>query len=139
VNIRAIVLALPVAAGLVAGSASASPVSLSPLGAAPHAQVATVGGSSCAAAATPAQMTESYVEYPTIAKLQGLEGVAFVGVSLSADGKVTRAWPVRSTGNRLLDRAAIQTALRSKYVPEQAQCHPVGGDYQIEVDFSLDH
>ncbi len=137
-NVRAALTALPVAVGLLAASASAAPVTLSRLGAAPHAQVATVGGNRCAAAATPAKITQPFFQYPKIAELDGIEGIASVGVSLSPAGRPTHAWLIESTGNKHLDRAAIETALNSGYVAEQAQCTPVGGDYRIEVDFSLD-
>lgn len=136
-NVRATVVALPVVVGLLAASASASPVILSPLGAAPHPQVATVGGNSCAAAATPAQLTQPSLQYPAIARLLNIEGVASVGVSLSAAGRPTHAWLIGSTGNAHLDRAALETALNSKYVAEEVQCSPVSGDYKIEVEFAL--
>lgn len=67
----------------------------------------------------------------------GTEGVATVGISLSPAGRVTRAWRIQSAGNKLLDGAALDSAQNSSYVAERVQCGSVGGDYRVQVEFSM--
>jgi len=122
---------------LAAASAGASTVTLSSLGAAHPQQIATLGGS-CAVPYSSAQVAAPFFQYPTLAKSLGTEGVATVGISLSPSGKVLRAWRIQSSGNSLLDGAALDSAQNSSYVAERAQCGSVGGDYKVQVVFSLD-
>jgi len=135
---RSAVLAIPVAFGLaVAPAVAADPVSMTPLGPAHREQVASLGAT-CAVPYDPAKLAAIYFVYPTVSREVGAEGMATVGVSLLPNGRVVRAWPITSTGNAMLDRAALDSARESRYVPERSQCAPVGGDYKIDVDFSLD-
>ncbi len=136
-NIRAAVLAVPVTAAFAVASASAATVTLSPLGPAHHAIVGALGAT-CAVPYAPALATEPLVQYPAVARMLGVEGVATVGISLSPSGRLIRAWPIQSTGNRLLDAAAMDAAQDTRYAAERAECNAVGGNYKIEVDFSLD-
>ena len=137
VNVRVAVMAVPFVAMLAAASAGASTVSLLPLGPAQPRQVATIGAT-CAVPYASAHLAAPFMQYPTLAKMMGSQGVAIVGVSLSPAGRVVRAWRIQSTGNPLLDLAALDAAQNSEYVAERAQCNSVGGEYKVEVDFSLD-
>jgi TonB family protein len=137
VNIRTAVLAVPIVAGLAAASANASTLTLSPLGPSHPERVAALGDS-CAVPYAPPRASNSFVQYPTVAKVTGVEGVATVGITLSPAGRVVRAWRMRSTGNALLDNAALDAAQYNSYVAERSECSSVGGDYKVEVDFSLD-
>lgn len=136
-KIWAALSAIPVSLALAAASAGAAPFTLVPLGATHHEQIAELG-STCAVPYAPAKLTTTYLVYPTIAEEMRAEGIAKVGISLSDDGKVSRAWPIQSTGNTILDRAALEAAQDSSYDPERSQCRAVGGDYELEVDFTLD-
>lgn len=136
-NVRVAVVAVPVVAMLAAASAGASTISLSPLGPVHAQQIATLGGS-CAVPYASAHVASPFIQYPTLAKSMGTEGVATVGVSLSPSGHVIRAWRIQSSGNAMLDGAALDSAQNSSYVAERAQCGSVGGDYKVQVEFSLD-
>jgi TonB family protein len=136
-KIPAAILAIPVGLAIAAASAGAATFTLAPLGAAHHEQIAALGAT-CAVPYAPAKMKEAFLDYPAIAEDMRVEGVAKVGISLSEDGKVSRAWPIQSTGNAVLDRAAIEAAKGGSYDAERSQCQAVGGDYQLEVNFSLD-
>ena len=135
-KIRVTVLAVPVVAMLAATSANASSFILSPLDPSHSEQVGALGRS-CAIPYASAQATSTFVDYPTIAEAMGVEGVATVGITLSPTGRVIRAWRMRSTGNALLDSAALAAAQSNGYVAERSECSSVGGNYKVEVDFSL--
>jgi TonB family protein len=134
---RATVLAMPAALVLAAAAAVADPLTLTPLGPA-HRETVAAFGATCAVPYAPARVSETYVLYPTISREVGAEGVSTVGISLLPNGHVARAWSIKPSGNAMLDRAALDSALGSRYVAERSQCAPVGGEYKVEVDFSLD-
>lgn len=60
-------------------------------------------------------------------------GVATVSVSVSATGAVTAARIVRSSGNAILDRAALKTAKESGYEPAMQKCKPAAGVYLYKL------
>lgn len=65
----------------------------------------------------------------------GASGTAQVKVTLTASGGVEAVSIYRSTGNLMLDRAALRAAHASSYVAEQRDCLPVRGTYLFTVDF----
>jgi len=131
---RIALLSLPLTLAL----GQASPASeISPLvSLTPHTQVATLN-SPCKNPSVPAQATKTSFQYPPIAVLERSEGIAEVGVELSASGHLVSAWPIQSSGDRNLDRAAMETARTGHYSPERSNCAAIGGKYLMEVDFSL--
>jgi protein TonB len=72
---------------------------------------------------------------PEMAKQQGATGSVSVKVSLSPTGGVTGATIYKSSGNSLLDNAAVQAAKESTYAPEIDNCEKVAGDYIFRADF----
>jgi hypothetical protein len=44
---------------------------------------------------------------------------------------VTHAWLIKSTGNAMLDRAAVDSGYDSRYVAERSQCASIAGDYRM--------
>ncbi|GAC1655852.1 MAG: hypothetical protein NVS9B12_07150 [Vulcanimicrobiaceae bacterium] len=91
---------------------------------------------SCSAPYTEARTIEKYSpQVPQIAIDEGLNGHAQVKVDLSADGKVVDASIFQSTGNTLLDRAAVEAAERTTYGPKVVDCASVPGSYLFRVDF----
>ncbi len=77
-----------------------------------------------------------YTQIPALAQLAGLHGSAVVQVDLDETGRVTNATVVRSTGNLVLDRAAIKTVQSASYEPASAGNVPVAGAFDIVVDFA---
>ena len=73
--------------------------------------------------------------YPDTAREQGAVGIAFVLVSVDADGRVSRVAIRKSTGNVTLDRAALIAARSSTYSPAIVDCIPTAGSYIFETDF----
>lgn len=56
-------------------------------------------------------------KYPDRAKRQGWQGTAVVGLSLSADGKVTEISIIESSGRDILDEAALNMVRRASPLP----------------------
>lgn len=77
--------------------------------------------------------------YPRAARDAGEEGVAVVGVSVSAGGSVTRAWLEQSTGYDRLDRAALKAAYQWSFTPARnAAGDPIAGESRVTVRYQLD-
>jgi TonB family protein len=58
-------------------------------------------------------------------------GTTFVNVLVSPSGAVTRATIATSSGNTVLDRAAVKLAKESSYEPAMRNCKPVAGIYHF--------
>jgi TonB family protein len=71
-----------------------------------------------------------------MAKEQGAEGVTEVAVTLDANGNVTATGIYKSSGNALLDQAAIAAAKASKYQPEIVNCVKTAGQYKFRAEFT---
>jgi TonB family protein len=137
-KIRSSALAVPAALILTVAAAGAQSIELTPLAPTQPTAIA-VHGATCAAPNVPAKMNDAYdayLDYPEISRAQHAEGVAYIGITLRPNGTVAQAWPIASTGNRLLDTVAMETAHNARYTPERSQCEALGGDYKIRVDFS---
>ena len=72
-------------------------------------------------------------EYPELAKQQGIQGTAVVMVTISASGALVSAKIYQSSGNPLLDNAALRAARASTFKPPSLQ-----SDYLIDYVFQLD-
>lgn len=72
-------------------------------------------------------------EYPELAKQQGIQGTAVVMVTISASGALVSAKIYQSSGNPLLDNAALKAARASTFKPPSYQ-----SDYLIDYVFQLD-
>ena len=74
-------------------------------------------------------------EYPEIAREQNLHGMVTVRVDLAPSGDVTGTSIAKSSGNRLLDIAALDSARESAFAPEIRHCAAVAGSYLVTVKF----
>jgi protein TonB len=75
-------------------------------------------------------------EYPELARQQGVTGVTQVRVTLTETGGVSDAEVYKSSGNALLDRAAVTAAKQSSYAPEIDNCVKVSGSYLFRAEFA---
>jgi protein TonB len=93
--------------------------------------------SSVPPALTPAHLKAPlYSQVPAFAQLAGLHGDAVVKIDLDERGRLMDAAIVRSSGNALLDRAAIATARSGAYSPASLAGTPVAGSFELVVDFA---
>jgi TonB family protein len=76
-------------------------------------------------------------EYPAIAKAQGVTGTAVVLATIGPDGKVVSAHIDQSTGNTMLDNAALDAAKESGFQPPIIDGKPATETYRLVYNFEL--
>jgi len=76
-------------------------------------------------------------EYPELARKAGIEGKAIVEAIVDTDGSVIDARIFKSSGNPMLDEAAIAAARRSKFTPAKQRDMFVRVRVNIPFDFKL--
>jgi|WetSurMetagenome_2_1015567.scaffolds.fasta_scaffold65904_1 periplasmic protein TonB len=83
---------------------------------------------------------ESLVQpaYPEEARKAGVEGTTIVDVTVSADGAVLGCSLATSSGNDLLDAAAIGAAQNSKFAPGTKDGKPVVMKVKVPFRFKLE-
>ena len=69
--------------------------------------------------------------YPYEAKKRGIEGMTVVKMLVDTDGSVMDVEVLKSSGNQLLDEAALDAALKSKFKP--AEHYFNGKSYKVRV------
>lgn len=75
--------------------------------------------------------------YPPMAVRQGQQGEVILDVTINAQGEVIDVKVERSSGFRILDRAAAEAARGWKFNPGVKNGKPVGGVVRIPVNFTL--
>jgi protein TonB len=75
--------------------------------------------------------------YPEIPKSQGIQGTAIVLVTVGPAGNVISQSIGQSTGNKLLDAAALDAARASKFQAPEVDGHPATQTYRIVYTFAL--
>jgi TonB family protein len=76
-------------------------------------------------------------EYPASAKEAHLEGTVWINVLIDTTGNVQQAIVAKSSGETLLDNAALATARENKFKPAQQQGKPVFNWVSYPVQFTL--
>jgi len=93
---------------------------------------------SCVGSERAARMIQARApEYPAIALEQGVSGQALIEIVLDSDGNLMGASVARTSGNHLLDQAALHAVKASRYAAGINDCSSVGGTFRVEVDFRL--
>ncbi|KAA3634630.1 MAG: TonB family protein [Calditrichaeota bacterium] len=78
-------------------------------------------------------------EYPKSERNKGVTGTVWVKLLVGKDGNVKRAMVGKSSGNRALDKAAIQAAYKNKFKPGIQNGKPVAVWITYKVNFDLDN
>jgi TonB family protein len=76
-----------------------------------------------------------YFEMPQIALEMAISGTSQVKIDLAATGDLKAASLFASSGNAVLDNAALRTAKLNRYIPETVNCRHVAGSYLVQVEF----
>ena len=76
--------------------------------------------------------------YPAASRRLGEEGEVILSVSISADGRVNDARVKRSSGFARLDKSALDTVKKWRYIPARNNGRPVAFRYVQPVRFALD-
>lgn len=72
--------------------------------------------------------------YPEAERRRGIEGVVRVGIETGTGGEVARAWVLRGSGSRELDRAALANVRRWRFDPDAVRA---GRRFRQDVRFRL--
>jgi periplasmic protein TonB len=78
------------------------------------------------------------LSYPLSAQRRGIEGVASIAVEVDAAGLVVRTEILRSSGNRILDRAARKNLMRWRFDPVAVAAAGWGNVFRQDVFFQID-
>jgi TonB family protein len=76
-----------------------------------------------------------YWDMPPIAQAQDVHGTASIKIDLTSSGALAAEQVYASSGDPVLDRAALKSARLTKFVPEKVNCERVAGSYEYDVDF----
>lgn len=77
-------------------------------------------------------------EYPEVAVKRGYQGVVVILARISVEGSPVEVTLERSSGYRLLDRAARKAVLRWKFHPGTRNGRPVESEVEIPIRFTID-
>jgi len=108
----------------------------------PTTEAAAVAVSAAAEDATPPPAgslvrTRVHPTYPRRALDRGVEGVVTVAMRVAEDGSVERAWVLRTSGSRLLDRAAVDALSRWRFDAAAVRALGRGRVFSEDVRFSV--
>jgi periplasmic protein TonB len=76
-------------------------------------------------------------DYPDVAKEQNVQGTAVVFATVGPKGNVLSTHIDESTGNKLLDQAAMTAARQSSFEPPQINGKPATETYRLIYTFAL--
>lgn len=75
--------------------------------------------------------------YPQDAREEGAEGTVMLDITVSEDGRVTSARVDKGSGDRRLDRAAVEAVQKWTYEPCLKDGVPVASSMRVRVEFHL--
>jgi protein TonB len=85
----------------------------------------------------PKQVYSAVPEYPDLPLKAGIEGTTVVKMLVDIDGRVIDAKILKSSGNQLLDQAAITAAMKSTFTPAKQRDKFVRVWVSISMRFKL--
>ena len=93
------------------------------------------GAASCPNPNREAWVVKQAVPDPDLARREDVYSMVLVEVRVGANADVLSATIYKSSGNVVVDRAAIASARQSTYEPKLVNCVPVAGDYLFRILF----
>lgn len=75
--------------------------------------------------------------YPSIAIKAGIEGQTVVKALVDIDGSIMQTQILKSSGNQMLDQAAIEAAMKAKFTPARQRDKAVRVWVSIPIKFVL--
>ncbi len=113
-------------------TAPALPSSGAPSGDSPSGYTPSMAGNN----ASPVPISRTPPVYPREALRRGRGGTVRVQATVAPDGSVERMEVAQSSGDRYLDRAALEAVRRWRFAPAMRNGQPVSATVVIPVDFS---
>jgi protein TonB len=76
-------------------------------------------------------------EYPEIAQDRGWEGKVLLNVHVLPDGRPDAVGVAKSSGQKVLDDAAVKTVYKWSFVPAKRGETPIAGNVTVPINFNL--
>jgi len=111
-------------------------VAATPPAASPETGAATRGTTTVALDSPPVPVSSPAPAYPRAALRRGESGEALLRVHVGTDGVPFAVDLVRSSGSRLLDRAATDAVRRWRFNPAMSGGRPVAAPVQVPIAFN---
>ncbi|MCP4989414.1 MAG: energy transducer TonB [Colwellia sp.] len=77
------------------------------------------------------------LDYPNKARKRGYQGITHVLISLDAAGSVETVILVRSSGHKILDRAALKNVAKWQFHPVKHNGQLVKAQFEVPINFAL--
>ena len=87
------------------------------------------------ATSRPQPVSSPAPRYPAQALRRGEQGTVMVAAEVGPDGVPSSVSVARSSGSRLLDRAAVDAVKRWRFRPAMADGRPTTGEVQVPINF----
>jgi TonB family protein len=78
----------------------------------------------------------AYAELPDFERIAGIGGTVRVAIGLGADGHLTDSHVITASGHPRLDQNALRAVRAATYAPATVAGRPVGGTYEVDVNFA---
>jgi periplasmic protein TonB len=88
-----------------------------------------------AAVSQPQPISTPAPKYPSMALRRGEHGTVMVSAQIGPDGVPASVDVAKSSGSRVLDRAAVDAVRRWRFRPALADGQPVPGEVQVPISF----
>lgn len=79
--------------------------------------------------------TAPFIDPPRIAAEMGVSGVTTLSIDLTAAGSLSGVRILTSSGNPILDEAALRSTKLTRFTPEIRNCQSVAGSYLYQIRF----
>jgi protein TonB len=76
-------------------------------------------------------------KYPYLARINNYEGLVILKIKVSADGRCAGISIVKSSGYKILDKAAVEAVKKWRFIPSMKNGKPVWGEKEIRIRFKL--
>ena len=86
----------------------------------------------------PTPIQQEKPPYPPLARRKGYQGRLVLKLLVSKDGRVATVRVVKSSGYSILDRAALKTVKRWRFIPARLGSEPIPFWVEVPVVFRLD-
>jgi protein TonB len=84
-----------------------------------------------------AYLNNSAPDYPSTAKLQGIQGKVLLNVLVTAEGNASRVTITSSSGSKLLDSAALDAVKNWKFAPARRSGKAVEANVIVPIEFKI--
>lgn len=86
----------------------------------------------------PKIIEQSPVVYPSVARVMALEGRVILKVNISDKGTVTDTEIIKSSGYEILDKAAVNSVIKWRFIPAQINGKAIASNIVVPIKFQIE-